>query len=122
MKTMTFRGMPIPPITPGRLLDLIHSQIRHSGIRFSTDAPPISGKWLRPHEGTALKLKPEGMAMSLALVIALVLMGVICLAAALGAVVLVIRDGRGEIPLEPPVRPWMAGNLPSRPYSTLPRI
>jgi len=49
-------------------------------------------------------------------------MGIICLAAALGAVVLVIRDGRGEIPLEPPVRPWMAGNLPSRPYSTLPRI
>ncbi|WP_454811451.1 hypothetical protein [Paenarthrobacter nitroguajacolicus] len=62
------------------------------------------------------------MAMSLALVIALVLMGIICLTAAIGAVALVIRDGRGEIPLEPPVRPWVAGNLPSRPYSTLPRI
>lgn len=60
--------------------------------------------------------------MSLALVVALILMGVLCLASAIGAVVMIIRDGRGEVPLEPPVRPWVAGNLPSRPYSTLPRI
>ncbi|MBT2585581.1 hypothetical protein [Arthrobacter sp. ISL-95] len=60
--------------------------------------------------------------MSLALIIALLLMGMVCLAAAIGGVVLVIRDGRGEIPLEQSVRPWVAGNLASRPYSTLPRI
>jgi hypothetical protein len=60
--------------------------------------------------------------MSLALVIALVLMGLISVTAAISTVVLVIRDGRGQIPLEPSVRPWVAGHLPSRPYSTLPRI
>lgn len=116
---MTFHGMIFPPMTSGRLLDPIHSQNRHSRIRF------VNGRaadQLPPSAETALKLKSEGMAMSLALMIALVLMGIACLAAAIGAVVLVIRDGRGEIPMEPPVRPWVAGNLPSRPYSTLPRI
>ncbi|MFJ5957349.1 hypothetical protein ACIQC5_15500 [Paenarthrobacter sp. NPDC092416] len=60
--------------------------------------------------------------MSMAFVVVLVLLGAASLAAAIGTVALVIRDGRGEIPLEPPVRPWSAGHLPSRPYSTLPRI
>ncbi|MDI2035733.1 hypothetical protein [Paenarthrobacter nitroguajacolicus] len=60
--------------------------------------------------------------MSLALVVALVLMGLVCVAAAIGAAVLVVRDGRGQIPPEPPIRPWTAGHLPSRPYATLDRV
>ncbi|WP_461187780.1 hypothetical protein [Arthrobacter sp. Z4-13] len=54
--------------------------------------------------------------------VVLILLGLASVAAAIGTVVLVIKDGRGEIPLEPTVRPWTAGNLPSRPYSTLRRI
>jgi hypothetical protein len=60
--------------------------------------------------------------MSIAMAVVLILLGLASVAAAIGTVVLVIKDGRGEIPLEPPVRPWTAGNLPSRPYSTLRRI
>lgn len=60
--------------------------------------------------------------MSLAFAVVLVLLGLASLAAAIGAVVLIIRDGRGQIPLVPSVRPWVAGTLPSRPYSTLRRI
>jgi hypothetical protein len=37
--------------------------------------------------------------------------------AIIGTVVLVIRDGRGLIPVEKSDRPWTAGNLPSLPYS-----
>jgi hypothetical protein len=54
--------------------------------------------------------------------VVLILLGLASLAAMIGTVVLVIKDGRGQIPLEPSVRPWTAGNLPSRPYSTLRRI
>jgi hypothetical protein len=54
--------------------------------------------------------------------VVLILLGLASLAAVIGTVVLVIKDGRGQIPLEPSVRPWTAGNLPSRPYSTLRRI
>ena len=60
--------------------------------------------------------------MSVAMAVVLILLGVASLAAVIGTVVLVIKDGRGQIPLEPSVRPWTAGNLPSRPYSTLRRI
>lgn len=60
--------------------------------------------------------------MSVAFVVVLILLGLASLAAVLGAVVLVIRDGRGQIPLEPNVQPWVAGNLPNRPYSTLHRV
>ncbi|MBU8866504.1 hypothetical protein KSW38_09415 [Paenarthrobacter sp. MMS21-TAE1-1] len=62
------------------------------------------------------------MEMSLAFAVVLILLGLASLAAAIGAAVLVIRDGRGQIPLEPSVQPWVAGTLPSRPYSTLRRI
>jgi hypothetical protein len=62
------------------------------------------------------------MAMSVAMVVVLVLLGLASVAAMVGTVVLVIRDGRGQIPLEPSVKPWTAGNLPSGPYSTLRRI
>ena len=56
--------------------------------------------------------------MSLAVVILLTLLGLASVAAVIGTVVLVIRDGRGEIPVEPPDESWTAGNLPSRPYAT----
>lgn len=57
--------------------------------------------------------------MSVALIVILILLGLTCLAGMVGTVVLVIRDGHGQIPLEPSVRPWTAGHLPSRPYSTI---
>lgn len=60
--------------------------------------------------------------MTVAMAVVLILLGLASLAAMVGTVVLVIKDGRGQIPLEPPVRPWTAGSLPSRPYSTLRRI
>jgi hypothetical protein len=60
--------------------------------------------------------------MSVAMVVVLVLLGLASVAAMVGTVVLVIRDGRGQIPLEPSVKPWTAGNRPSGPYSTLRRI
>jgi hypothetical protein len=60
--------------------------------------------------------------MSVAMVVVLILLGLASLVAMVGTVVLVIRDGRGQIPLEPSFKPWTAGNLPSRPYSTLRRI
>jgi hypothetical protein len=56
------------------------------------------------------------------MVVVLILLGLASLVAMVGTVVLVIRDGRGQIPLEPSFKPWTAGNLPSRPYSTLRRI
>ncbi|MFJ6313256.1 hypothetical protein [Pseudarthrobacter oxydans] len=62
------------------------------------------------------------MAMSVALGVLLILLGLAGLAATAGTVVLVIRDGLGRIPLEPPARDWTAGTLPSRPYATLRRI
>jgi hypothetical protein len=54
--------------------------------------------------------------------VVLILLALASLAAVVGTVVLVIKDGRGEIPLEPTIKPWTAGDLPSRPYSTLRRI
>ena len=56
------------------------------------------------------------------MVVLLILLGLAALAAITGTVVLVLRDGRGEIPPEPSVQPWTAGTLPSRPYATLRRI
>jgi hypothetical protein len=57
--------------------------------------------------------------MSVAMIVVLVVLGLASLAGVIGTVVLVIRDGHGQIPLEPSVRPWTAGHLPSRPYSTI---
>ena len=50
-------------------------------------------------------------------VVLLVIVAAVSLAAIVGTVVLVIRDGRGHIPAEKSDRPWTAGNLPSLPYS-----
>lgn len=57
--------------------------------------------------------------MSLAVVILLTLLGLASVAAMIGTVVLVIRDGRGEIPVEPSDESWTAGNLPSRSYARI---
>ena len=57
--------------------------------------------------------------MSVAMAVVLIILGLVSLAAMIGTVVLVIRDGRGHLPPEPSVRPWTAGNLPSRPYFTI---
>lgn len=57
--------------------------------------------------------------MSVAMAVVLIFLGLVSLAAMIGTAVLVIRDGRGHIPVEPSVRSWTAGNLPSRPYSTI---
>jgi hypothetical protein len=53
------------------------------------------------------------------MIVVLIFLGLASVAAMMGTVVLVIRDGRGQIPLEPPDESWTAGNLPSRPYSTI---
>lgn len=50
-------------------------------------------------------------------VVLLILLAGVALLAIVGTVVLVIRDGRGNLPLEKSERPWTAGNLPSVPYS-----
>ena len=60
--------------------------------------------------------------MFVAVVVLLILLGLAALAAIAGTVALVIRDGRGEIPLEPPTKPWTAGTLPSVPYSLLRKV
>ena len=51
------------------------------------------------------------------IVVLLIILAAVALLAVVGTVVLVIRDGRGQIPLEKSERPWTAGNLPSVPYS-----
>jgi hypothetical protein len=51
------------------------------------------------------------------IVVVLLFFAAVSVLAIIGTLVLVWRDGRGRIPLEPSVRPWMAGNLPSVPYS-----
>ncbi len=51
------------------------------------------------------------------IVVVLLFFAVVSAVAAAGTCVLVWRDGHGRIPLEPTERPWMAGDLPSVPYS-----
>jgi flagellar basal body-associated protein FliL len=57
--------------------------------------------------------------MSGSIVVVLVILAVIAALAIVGTVVVVLRDGRGNVPSEPPQRPWAAGNLPSLPYSLI---
>jgi hypothetical protein len=51
------------------------------------------------------------------IVVVLIILAAFALLGVVGTVVVVLRDGRGHLPKEPPERPWMAGNLPSVPYS-----
>jgi hypothetical protein len=57
--------------------------------------------------------------MSVAMIVLLIFLGLASVAAMIGTVVLVIRDGRGQIPLEPSFQRWTPGTLPGRPYSTI---
>ncbi|MGY2743368.1 hypothetical protein ACQCSU_16910 [Pseudarthrobacter sp. O4] len=49
----------------------------------------------------------------------LIILAAVVLLAVVGTVVVVIRDGRGQVPAEKSERPWTAGNLPSLPYSLI---
>ena len=51
------------------------------------------------------------------IVVVLLLLAAVTLLGVIGTVVVVVRDGRGRVPAERSDRPWMAGNLPSVPYS-----
>lgn len=51
------------------------------------------------------------------IVVVLLLLAAVTLLGVIGTVVVVLRDGRGRVPAERSDRPWMAGNLPSVPYS-----
>ena len=55
--------------------------------------------------------------MSGPVVVVLLFLAVVALVGVIGTVVVVVRDGRGLLPRELSDRPWMAGNLPSVPYS-----
>ena len=55
--------------------------------------------------------------MSGSIVVFLILVAAIALLGAIGTVVMVLNDGRGRNSREASERPWMAGNLPSVPYS-----
>ena len=49
----------------------------------------------------------------------LIILAMVVLFGVVSTVVVVIRDGRGQVPAEKSERPWTAGNLPSLPYSLL---
>ena len=49
----------------------------------------------------------------------LIILAMVVLFGVVSTVVVVIRDGRGQVPTEKSERPWTAGNLPSLPYSLL---
>ena len=55
--------------------------------------------------------------MSGSIVVVLILLAVVVMLGSIGTVVLVLRNGRGRNWREPTEQPWMAGNLPSMPYS-----
>jgi hypothetical protein len=51
------------------------------------------------------------------IIVVLLFLAAVALLGVIGTVVVVVRDGRGRVPAERSERPWMAGNLPSVPYS-----
>ncbi|MDR7081180.1 flagellar basal body-associated protein FliL [Arthrobacter ginsengisoli] len=55
--------------------------------------------------------------MSGSVVVLLIILAAVAVIAIVGTVVLVVRDGRGHVPVEKSDRPWTAGTLPSLPYS-----
>jgi flagellar basal body-associated protein FliL len=66
------------------------------------------------------KIEAEGACgMSGSIVVVLVLLAVIAVIAIAATVVAVLRDGRGEVRIEPSEEPWTAGNLPSEPYAQI---
>jgi hypothetical protein len=55
--------------------------------------------------------------MSGSIVVVLIILAIIAAVAVIATVRAVLRDGRGQVPIESSQRPWTAGNLPSQPYS-----
>jgi len=53
------------------------------------------------------------------IVVVLIILAIIAAWAIFATVWAVLRDGRGQVPIEPSQRPWTAGNLPSQPYSLI---
>ena len=53
------------------------------------------------------------------IVVLLIILAAVTLLGVVSTVVVVVRDGRKQIPVEESERPWTAGNLPSVPYSLL---
>ena len=73
--------------------------------------------WPFSQARTAVKLMLEVLDMTGSVVVLLIILAAVALYAIVGTVVLVVRDGRGHLPVEKSDRPWTAGNLPSLPYS-----
>ncbi|MHA7224120.1 hypothetical protein ACX80S_17695 [Arthrobacter sp. RHLT1-20] len=80
------------------------------------------GKWVQASPGAdqqiGRKIGARGVPeMSGSIVVFLILVAAVVLLGVVRTVVVVLRDGRGRNPREPSEPPWMAGNLPSVPYS-----
>jgi hypothetical protein len=65
------------------------------------------------------KINSEVLDMTGSIAVLLIILAAVVLFGVVSTVVVVIRDGRGQVPEEKSERPWMAGNLPSLPYSLL---
>jgi hypothetical protein len=65
------------------------------------------------------KINVEVLDMTGSIAVLLIILAAVVVYGVVSTVVVVIRDGRGQIPAEKSERPWTAGNLPSMPYSLL---
>jgi hypothetical protein len=65
------------------------------------------------------KINVEVLDMTGSIAVLLIILAAVVLFGVVSTVVVVIRDGRGQVPAEKSERPWTAGNLPSLPYSLL---
>jgi hypothetical protein len=65
------------------------------------------------------KINVEVLDMTGSIAVLLIILAMVVLFGVVSTVVVVIRDGRGQVPAEKSERPWTAGNLPSLPYSLL---
>jgi hypothetical protein len=65
------------------------------------------------------KINAEVLDMTGSIAVLLIILAAVVLFGVVSTVVVVIRDGRGQVPEEKSERPWTAGNLPSLPYSLL---
>jgi hypothetical protein len=65
------------------------------------------------------KINVEVLDMTGSIAVLLIILAAVVVYGVVSTVVVVIRDGRGQVPAEKSERPWTAGNLPSMPYSLL---
>jgi hypothetical protein len=65
------------------------------------------------------KINVEVLDMTGSIAVLLIILAAVTLFGVVSTVVVVIRDGRKQLPAEKSERPWTAGNLPSMPYSLL---